>query len=97
MSLGLVPFDNTKVRQVFDTTKYFSKIILVKLEQTEKQIHTKYNQMTKWQFSQIDLHTLIWESKQTRGSQHLISQCLYTHPFLLIDLKAKRKRSYLVG
>lgn len=29
MSLGLVPFDNTKVRQVFDTTKYFSKIISV--------------------------------------------------------------------
>nr|DAP38347.1 MAG TPA: hypothetical protein [Caudoviricetes sp.] len=27
MSLGLVPFDTTKVRQVFDTTKYFSKII----------------------------------------------------------------------
>nr|DAU00428.1 MAG TPA: hypothetical protein [Caudoviricetes sp.] len=31
MSLGLVPFDNTKVRQVFDTTKYFSKIISVYL------------------------------------------------------------------
>ena len=29
MSLGLVPFDNTKVRQNFDATKYFSKIILV--------------------------------------------------------------------
>nr|DAY26106.1 MAG TPA: hypothetical protein [Caudoviricetes sp.] len=27
VSLGLIPFDNTKVRQVFDTTKYFSKII----------------------------------------------------------------------
>lgn len=27
ISLGLVPFDNTKVRQVFDITKYFSKII----------------------------------------------------------------------
>ena len=26
---GLVPFDITKVRQVFDTTKYFSKIIPV--------------------------------------------------------------------
>ena len=31
MSLGLVPFDNTKVRKVFDTTKYFSKIISVYL------------------------------------------------------------------
>ena len=29
VSLGLVPFDNTKVRKVFDTTKYFSKIISV--------------------------------------------------------------------
>lgn len=29
VSLGLVPFDNTKVRQDFDTTKYFSKIIPV--------------------------------------------------------------------
>lgn len=27
VSLRFVPFDNTKVRQVFDTTKYFSKII----------------------------------------------------------------------
>ena len=27
MSLGLVPFDITKVRQYFDTTKYFIKII----------------------------------------------------------------------
>nr|DAO87495.1 MAG TPA: hypothetical protein [Caudoviricetes sp.] len=31
MSLGLVPFDNTKVRQVFDIAKYFSKIISVRL------------------------------------------------------------------
>ena len=29
VSLGLVPFDNTKVRQSFVTTKYFSKIISV--------------------------------------------------------------------
>nr|DAS27975.1 MAG TPA: hypothetical protein [Caudoviricetes sp.] len=28
VSLGLVPFDNTKVGQNFDATKYFSKIIL---------------------------------------------------------------------
>nr|DAN30276.1 MAG TPA: YWFCY protein [Caudoviricetes sp.] len=26
---GSSPFDNTKVRQVFDTTKYFSKIISI--------------------------------------------------------------------
>ena len=31
VSLGLAPFDITKVRQVFDTTKYFSKIISVRL------------------------------------------------------------------
>ncbi len=29
VSLGFVPFDNTKVRQNFDVTKYFSKIILM--------------------------------------------------------------------
>lgn len=29
VSPGLVPFDNTKVRQVFDTAKYFGKIISV--------------------------------------------------------------------
>ena len=41
MSLGLAPFDITKVRQVFDTAKYFSKIISAELELAEKQIYTK--------------------------------------------------------
>ena len=53
--------------------------------------------MTKWQFSRIDLHTLIWESKQTRGSQHLISQCLYTRPLILAYPKSECKGGYLIG